>query len=261
MGHIELRRLPRSQSWRQVLELLAVSPLATESLSEAILEASQVELRRAAHSRSASFALWVLIRLLASSREPDFVANLADMGISTRNDVPLSYLMRQISVVLETGMRDREGQTLLSDISKQAVLQTLTENIQVQTSLIEDPVESIQRSLRGLSGPTGFSNLMRDFFSNYLHRILAFVVDKELNNVTGPGFALRHIDDQKVFEQALYQRTRDMTRILAEYARGWYSKHNWLTDFHIPEDDVHGFYAYALTKLCMDLPGVDDSYE
>ena len=95
--------------------------------------------------------------------------------------------------------------------------------------------------------------MARHFFSGYFDRFLRYFVDKEISNHIGPNRSLNSLDAEKAFTDALKVYTWQSSKIIEEYAGGWYSKHNWEFEGDITPEDARRINSYGLEKFRMEL--------
>src|SRR4051812_26995632 len=62
MGHVRLGRLPKTRRWREVVDLLATSPMDTPTVAQATVAAADVRLRELASDPSLVHSFWLLTR-------------------------------------------------------------------------------------------------------------------------------------------------------------------------------------------------------
>jgi hypothetical protein len=91
------------------------------------------------------------------------------------------------------------------------------------------------------------------FFSSFFDRFLMYFVDKEVSNHIGPGRSLKSFTDEKTFTEALKLYAWQSSKIVEDYASGWYSKQNWETEGDITISNAKRFMAYALEKIRTEL--------
>ena len=63
MGHLRLGRLPKTQRWNEVIQLLETAPDNTLAIAEKTLLASEGRLRELAHDPSIAYSFWLLVRV------------------------------------------------------------------------------------------------------------------------------------------------------------------------------------------------------
>src|SRR5215203_5013423 len=86
MGHVRLGRLPKTQRWRQVVDLLTTSTDDIGVLADATATAAERRLRQLRNDASFAYCFWLLTRISWASRGEDFPGALAESGIQVRGD-------------------------------------------------------------------------------------------------------------------------------------------------------------------------------
>jgi hypothetical protein len=86
MGHHRLGRLPKTQRWREVVDLLSVSPGDIQAISRAVLRAAEERLRALAHDESLTYSFWLLTRITWAARQDDFAGTLSEIGLDVAED-------------------------------------------------------------------------------------------------------------------------------------------------------------------------------
>ncbi len=254
MGHVRLGRLPKTLRWQIVVSMLDDSPQDVPSLARATVAAAESRLAELSGDPALSHCFWLLTRITAASRQDDFSQALASLGLPAPSDgLALSYIAQlsdqtrnELSPDIESGP--------FGELASLALRRALSETVGVRgRSLFGSSIEDLQEAFRAHSSPGRFGELARRFFGDYFARTLSYFLEHELSNQVGAGHQLRTIDDSQEFVKALDVYTRESSRIVEEFAAGWYSKHNWETGGAISLAETRGFIAVALRKLRMEL--------
>ncbi len=91
-------------------------------------------------------------------------------------------------------------------------------------SLFRPTPSDVKLALGSLAAPDRFAALARDFFARLTRRYLDYFVSREISNHVGVDKALSSVDAHTAFNAALEQHCREASRIVQEFAGGWYSK-------------------------------------
>ena len=94
-------------------------------------------------------------------------------------------------------------------------------------SLFGSDLEDLQQAFRSFSTRNQFGRVSRLFFSDFLARTVRSLVDRELSNHVGQSHGLSNVEQSSEFMSALDLHTRQASRIVEDFAAGWYSKNNW----------------------------------
>ncbi len=249
MGHTEIARLPTSQRWHTVVSLLHAPQLDAPAVAGAVTLAAERRLRELSRDPSLTYCFWLLTRLAAAARGPDFVADVAQLGIPAQpDDTALRFLAR-----IADHTRDRLAwfpeSGPFGEIAALSLREALTETVGTQgRSLFGSSLEDLETAFRRYATPTQFGDLAHRFFASFIGQTLRYYVDRELPHVIGSD-SLPHIEDATAFNQALDRHARDLARVVDVFAVGWYSKKHWERLGAIGPDDARGFIQHALPKL------------
>jgi len=254
MGHTRLGRLPKTLRWREVVELLALSPEDTPGLAAGVVRAADGRLQELAVDRSLTYCFWLLSRIAWASRGADFRGELSRLGIATESDTPVLTFIARLS---EHVRRELAGDTAsghFTELASLALRRALTDTVGEQgPSLFGNSVEDLQLAFRKQSTRQQFGSLSRRFFGDFLSRLLRSAIERELSHHVAPTLALSTLSESREVTQALDLYARQSARIVEDFAGGWYSKENWETRGEISFDDAGRFVAVALRKLRMEL--------
>jgi hypothetical protein len=136
-----------------------------------------------------------------------------------------------------------------------------------QHAAVESLTTLVGRDLPGLFGPTAqdvqvalnrlgttdrFSVLARDFFSRVARKSLGYFLSRELSNHVGPGQKFASIHDHSAFNEALDLHCREASRIIKEFAGGWYGK-TLFVEKEISPQRAASFTHVAFKKLLSEL--------
>lgn len=254
MGHVRLGRLPKTLRWQAVVGLLEQSPDDVAAVARATVVAAEVRLRELSHDPSLGYCFWLLTRLAAASREPDFAVAMAPLGLTPpRTDSALAFIA-QVTELARAELQQFPESGPFSELASLAMRRALSETVgQHGQSLFFSNLDDVREAFRSHSTATRFGDLSKRFFGDFLARTLRFFVDKELSNVVGQGHNLTVIGESKEFSAALDLYARQSARIMEQFASGWYGKHNWESRGDISREEAEGFVTVALRKLRMEI--------
>ena len=258
MGHIRLGRLPKSLRWQGVVALLEQAPDDVPAVARATVWAAEERLRELARDPSLGYCFWLLTRLAAASREEDFAAATAALGLPTPDSDSALAFIAQVNERVRAELQRYPESGPFSELASLALRRALSETVgQHGRSLFGSSLEDVRQAFRGHATDARFGDLSRRFFGDFLARTLRFFVDKELSNTVGARRGLTDIGASGEFTAALDLYARQSARIMEQFASGWYGKHNWEARGAISREEAQGFVAVALRKLRMELARVD----
>jgi hypothetical protein len=144
------------------------------------------------------------------------------------------------------------GTTLVSDageLAKAALLESLSVQLQDRVpSLFEPSPQDVRSALGALSQGKNFALLARDFFARLTYRSLDYYLSRELAVHTGQEMRFATDSDRVAFQNDLAQHTFEASRIVEEFAAGWYGKTVWQKQ-QLDQEAINKFTAYAFKKL------------
>jgi hypothetical protein len=244
MGHIRLGNLPRTRKWQQVIALLD-SGAATDQVAAATLDASKQGLEEAAHDPALTYSFWLLTQLPLCARKSDYSEELRKLGVSVTSDPGLLDLVGAFTDSVDAHIRGTGGRTDLGEMAQMGAAESLTSTLRQQTeSLFGTTPADVQRELASLATPKNFSLLARDFFSRLSERYLTYFLSRELSNN-------RTVAENRQFREALSLHCKQASKIVEQFAGGWYSKANY--EGGITPRKAANFVHVALKKLRAEL--------
>lgn len=252
MGHIRLGTLPQSKKWRDVVELLD-SDAPIDVIAEAAAKASERDLSRASGDPNFQFVSSLLVRLPLLARAPGFEGALADLGVGDNAPSSVTGLLAGLELAIDRQSFERGFSSDAGELAKSALLETLSVQLRDKLpSLFEPTSEEIRTALGRFASGDRFATLARDFFARLTYRSLDYYLSRELANHTGE--ARRFADDaQRVaFQQALAQHSFEASRIVQEFAGGWYGKTVWQKQT-LDQSAIDRFTQYAFKKIRSEL--------
>lgn len=253
MGHTIVGRLPKSQRWRLLVELLELPRLDVPDVAAVTVKAADRRLLQLRGDPSLTYCFWLLTRLAAAARGPDFQETVAQLGVPAQpGDTALQFVSRVADRTrIELDQHPESGP--FGDMAALALRRALSETVGTQgRSLLGSSLDDLELAFRRHSSAAQFGELSQRFFGDFMARTLRFYIDRELPHAIGGG-GLPTIGASSDFTEALDLHTRQTARIVEGFATGWYSKHNWETMGAIGRDDAEGFVAHALSKLRSEL--------
>jgi len=252
MGHIRLGQLPRTRKWNEVVELLRSGETAP-GVAAAALDAAEEGFRRAADDLGFTKALWLLTQLPLAARAPDYLGRLKAIGVDVEHEPGPMALVGAFTDALDAAMR-AGGRTDIGEIAQMSAAETLARELRKSTaSLFGTTAADVRRDLASWATTKQFGTLAREFFSAVTRRYLAFYLSRELSNHVGGNRRFANSSEHAQFDDALDLYCRQATRIVEEFAGGWFSKTNWEQGTITQEAVRTEFSFIALKKLRAEL--------
>jgi hypothetical protein len=254
MGHTIVGELPKTRRWQQVFRLLQ-APVANPSMvASATMRAAETRLIELRGDESLTYCFWLLTRLAAAARGPDFRSDARQLGIDVRPDDHV------LSLIAKVSDRAREELVLFpesgpfGDLAASALRGSLTATLGAQNlSLFASSVDDLASALRRHSTAGQFGELATRYFGEFYAHTLRYYVDRALPAALSLDGALRTLPDVDAFRDVLDQHARESAQIVEQFAAQWWVKHKGPSGEPISRDEVRGFAAHALTKLRKEL--------
>jgi hypothetical protein len=252
MGHVRLGVLPKSRKWRQVVDELRLGASVGE-IAALAADAAETSLQATAADPAFLHAFWLLTQVPLAARGPAFPEDLGRLGIIVADHPSLLDVVAAISAAVDRHARDQGGRTDLGEMAQMAAVESLTAVIApVLPSLFGPSPDEVQRAIGRLAGGGRFSTLAREFFARLTRRTLDYYLSRELSNHIGAGERFRDDGARSQFDQALDRHCREASRIVEEFAGGWYGK-NVYQGRGLTLDAVRRFAPVAFKKVRAEL--------
>lgn len=254
MGHIRLGRLPKTQPWSGVFQVLESESLDAGRLASATAAAAHGELWAIGQDPAVNYCFWVLVRTATAARSSDFAAELHRLGVEASNLNSGVAFVHRVAQAVDRGVRERGQPTPFAQIATLSLREVLSANIVEQSkSLFGTTLQEIESACRRMSSQKRFGEVAKTFFASLMNRSIRFITDQEISNHVGATESIASPKEVQRFEKALHRYCEESAKIVEEFAAGWFSKHNWETNNDIPEEATAAFTAYALEKIQMEL--------
>jgi len=248
MGHIRLGRLPRTYRWKQVIALLEDQDSTFQELAGSTLHAVETGLRNAGKDEGLVTTFWLLTQLTDSATKGDFTQNLNRIGLNIPCDPSLFDITSAFSNYIDSHVTIARRRSDISQLASSAAIECLTNLCASESaSLFDSSADDVQKSFKKLGTRANFSKLGHEFFSRFTYRYATYLISRELSNHVGVDGRFKVIDNHKNFNNALNLHCRQATRIVDDFAGGWYSKNVYQEKLTI--DNAAKFIHVALKKL------------
>jgi hypothetical protein len=251
MGHSRLGNLPRTRKWQQVVGLLD-SGAGTPQIAAATLDATKQGLEQAARDPALVHSFWLLSQLPLCARRADFVAELNSVGLNVSSAPTILELVGGFADAVDDHVRRTGGRTDLGEIAQMGAAESLTSILRERTtSLFGTTPDLVRQELAALGTKRQFSTLARDFFARLADRYLSYFLSRQTST------QFKSVPANRKFREALSLHCRQASRIVEEFAGGWYSKANY--ERGITPRKAANFVHVALKKLRKELEkGAED---
>ncbi len=256
MGHTIVGEFPRTRPWNRVFDLLQAPEVSPGLVADATVRAAGSRLSQLRGDESLTYCFWLLTRLAAAARGPDFEADVGRLGLDVQTSDHALALVAQINERAREELGHFPESGPFGDIAINALRSSLTDTLGAQNrSLFGSSVEDLASAFRRHSTASQFGELATRFFGAFYAQTLRYYVDRALPAAMSPTGGLRTLADVSAFQEGLDRHARESAWIVAVYAAQWWVKHQGTQGALIGREEVRGFTAYALTKLRRELEG------
>jgi hypothetical protein len=252
MGHIRLGTLSQSKKWRDVIGLLnSAAPL--EVVAEAAAKASETDLQRASDDPHFQFVTQLLVRLPLLARAPGFESEMSALGLEKSALGSVTGLLAGLNGAINEAAFSLGRSSDAGDLARAALLESLSIKLREKLpSLFEPTPQEVRNALASFSSGRNFAALARDFFARLTYRSLDYYLSRELANHIGKDKRFADDASRTAFDRALSQHTFEASRIIEEFAGGWYGKTIW-KEQTLSQDKINDFTRYAFKKMRSEL--------
>lgn len=254
MGHTIVGNLPKTHRWGQVANLLqspVVDPVAVAAATVAAAEHRLIALRG---DPSLTYGFWLLTRLASAARGPDFLADVAQLGVPAQPDDTVLTFIARVSDRARVELNRYPESGPYGEIASLALRGALAETVGTAgRSHFGSSLEDLEAAFRRHSTAAQFGELAHRYFAEVYARTLRFYVDRALSTSVRPGGGLASIADARQFGEALDRHARQSARIVERFGAEWFVKHHWSSGGAISREEAGRFTAHALTKLRKEL--------
>lgn len=248
MGHIRLGRLPKTREWKQVIALIADGQASVKDIAMSTVTAAAGAFSNFDSDPGLSYCYWLLAQITWHARSDDFYEVLESLGLDICDETSALGFISKVSSHTASEVKGLGETTIFTEIAQLSMREVLTEIIGERSrTLFGTTPEDIRIACASLATKKQFGLLSRQFFSNFLNRTLQFFISKEISNYVGAGKSFEDIEAVEDFEIALDAFCYQSSKIVEDFAGGWYSKRNWEGDISL--EDAKKFVHVAIEKL------------
>lgn len=251
MGHKRLLRLPATQKWQQVVELVA-GRAELEGIAAAAAKAAEGSLPEASRDPALVRAFWLLTQIPLAARSQEFREGLGRVGIEVGARPSLVDVVAALTDAVDRHVGHTGGRTDLGEMAQLAAAESLSSIAgRDLPGLFGATPDDVKLAISRLTGKERFSELARDFFSRLTARYLGYYLSRELSNHVGPDRRFSSIREHAEFDLALDRHCRETSRIIEEYAGDWFSKKNF--EKALTPEEAGRFASRAFRKIRNEL--------
>jgi len=252
MGHVRLGNLPRTRKWQQVVALIE-GGAGTAQVANATITAAERGLKLASEDKGLVETIWLLTQLPLAAKSDNFADALRSAGLDVSDSPSLMEVVGAFSDAVDRQLANNGGRTDLGEMAQMAACETMSKVIGSRTqSLFGTTPEDVKNAFSKLATNKQFSIFARDFFSRLTNKCLDYFVSRAISYHVGEGRRFRTLAQQGEFTKALETHCYEASKIVEEFAGGWFSKTNWEKG-GISREDAAAFAYVAMKKLVAEL--------
>jgi len=252
MGHLRIRNMFKSRKWREVIDLLELGA-DVPTIAAKSLEASKSGLQKAANDTGLIYSFWLLTQLPLAAKNDYFAGELRRLGLRVDSNQPtLMEIVGAFSDAVDRHVRREGERSDLGEMAHMAATESLMALVSGKTrSLLDTEAGDVQQAIRSFGTRQQFGQLGRDFIARLTRRFLNYFFSTEFSNHVGRNKRFTNISEHTEFSNALDLHCRQASRIVEEFAGGWFTK----TDFEggITEEKAKRFLHVAMKKFGKEL--------
>jgi hypothetical protein len=252
MGHTRLGELPRTRKWQQVVALIE-GGAGTWQVANATMAAAERGLNLAAQDKGLVETLWLLTQLPLAARADDFAGELRRAGLDVSDSPTVMEIVGAFADAIDARLANNGGRTDLGEMAQMAAAETISGEIGSRThGLFDTTPQDVKAAFSSLATPKQFSGFARQFFGRLVNKTLDYFLSRAMSYHVGEGRRFATLAQMSEFSGALALHCREASRIVEEFAGGWFSKTNWEKG-GISRQDAAGFAHVAMRKLADEL--------
>lgn len=254
MGHTRLGKIPTTRRWRDVVATFSQAGAGTPNpgfsseipkIASSTLGAATNALHAGVRDGGLGFIFYFLTQLALSARRPE--NGLEELGIHLTSSATSLDLTTEVHRVLDEHFQAAGTKSDVAEMAQLAIGETLIAYFRERPrDLFAPSAAQLAADLHQLGTQKTFGQISRNFFANFMNRMLGFYVSK----FALPGqkqHLLKGADDLSNFNAELKLHTYQRAAVIHEFAEKWFSK----TEFEkgIDPNNTRRFVAHACKKL------------
>ncbi len=224
MGHIHLATLAKTKAWVEVIASIAAGAgIATIAGQSA--KAAEHDLEAAARDPVFIEAVRLLLSIPLAARQVDFGNALRSVGLEISSEPSLMGIVMAVTARLDAVGATNSAKSDFSALATRSLTSALVDCIGSDLPGLFGPTaEDVRLSSRKFSYSNGIAVLTRTFFGTIVSSSLSYWLDRILAHQIGDDRRFADISQRAEFDRSLRQYSSEVTRIIQEFAGGWYGK-------------------------------------
>ncbi len=255
MGHIRLGRLPKTKNWIGLFRALERENVQVHAIAKEASIAAQERLATLENDPAVNYCFWVLVEVANAARTDMFQSQLEkSLGIFLDEQSTGAKFVSEIATATSRAVRDRALASPFTHFAEMSMREVLSRYIlESSPSLFGSSLRDVQFACKRISTKKNFGEAAKAFYASLMAKSILYVTDKEASNYIGVGKAIAGSAEAVQFQNDLKRYCFESSKIIEDFAAGWFSKQNWKSKRKITEQSTQRFTSYALQKLQMEL--------
>jgi len=223
-----------------------------EEIASASAGAAEDALLAARGDPALSHVVWLLTQLPLAARAMDFEAAAGSVGIKAGTNASLMEIITAFGEAVDRAAADHPRRTDLGELARNAAAESLTSLVGNRLpNLFGSTASDVRLELGKFASGDGFAILARDFFARLARKHLDYYLSRTVPPNVGPGHRLATTRDHADFNAALELYCREASRIIQDFAGGWFGKTHFSGG--ITPEKAGRFAAIALKKISAEM--------
>jgi hypothetical protein len=198
-------------------------------------------------------AVRLLMLVPHAARASDFGDALRRLDLNVSQQPDLISLLAAVSERLDVVAWQKPGRGDMAELAARTLTSTLSTEIGAGLpGLFESDATDVQIAAKALSSQRGIATLVRAYFGTLVATSLASWLDRALSARIGSDQPFPTVAARSGFDVALTQYSREASRIIEEFAPGWFGKRIFQGGT-ISSHDAQVFGAVCVKKIVAEL--------
>ncbi len=247
MGHLRLGRLPRSQRWDKVLQLLD-SGAPIDEVARETFWAAYTGLGKVPVDAGFTQTLTTIFRFVDALQSKNPTTALRQSGFDVGQDASLFDYIGSFQERATRAAIDVRAHSDLAYMAQESFTRVLMESagssLQTLFGLESgDAGKSLKTSLSGQN----LGRTMHEFFVGFTQKYLSYYLGRATPARVGISKSLANIDKHSEFGKSFDLFVRQTVRITDEFSPGWFGKARW--EDRLTHMEVSKFAHTAFKKI------------
>lgn len=244
MGHERIGFLPKTQSWKSIVDQLAQfdnDPNSVSYIANQTLENIRALYKKMPYDESVVKAIQFLAILSTSAKKENQQVFLNENGLNLL-DISLFTLARSAKEFIKTENGSLEINKIACDSVLEAMAKFEHKNKNLQNDLFNETKESIWNKI---GSGSDFCELAREFFASFTDRHLQYYIDRETAHSINDFQKIENF--REILNNQITQHSFETSKIMQSFAAGWFNKYGVE---NIPsKGEISNFLKLAFEKM------------